>query len=212
MSKKFSIVLLFVLLACSAFAQKYRDGGVTMYNAKGQKWDASYHKLQIGFLIPGTMPGRKNVWYTKVRNPAVDGITNVLPVTLRYAWSSNPNTEFIIQGDYERSEYHDEVILEKITHFRDFFTLNVGMNYKWWQRNKLVVYSGLTIGGGYGKYSNKGAEILPTYPTEIDRENWIYPSAQLTAIGITFGRKFGGFTELAFGSKGVINGGLYLKF
>lgn len=211
MRKKISLSFIFALLAGSVFAQKYRDGGVTMYNAKGQKWGESYHKLQIGILAPGTMPGRKNVWYAKVRDPVTEGINNIIPFTLRYAWSSNPNTEFIIQADYERTEYYDEMISSSITHFRDFYTLSIGMNYKWWQRNRTTVYSGLTIGGGHGRYSNKNADMQATYPEDVDRTNWTYPSAQLTAIGISWGKKFGGFAELAFGSKGILNGGVYWK-
>lgn len=212
MNKELLLVSLFVLLAGSAFAQKYRDGGVTMYNARGKNWDASYHKLQFGVVLPGTMPGRKNVWYAKNRDKVVDGTISNIPISLRYAWSSNPNTEFIVQADYERTQYYDVAAINSITHFRDFYTLNVGMNYKWWQQRLLTVYSGLTIGGGYGKFTKKGADIQATYPDEVDQKDWAYPSAQLTAIGITWGKKVGGFAELAFGSKGVFNGGVYWKF
>ncbi len=195
-----------------AFAQKYKDGGVSMYNAKGQKWSSTYHKLQIGVLFPvGTMPARKNVWYTKPRNRVTDGLVSTPAYTLRYAWSSNPNTEFIVQGDYEATQYYDEAAQNAITHTRDFYTLTIGVNYKWWQQGAITLYSGLLLGCGYGKYSDKAQEILPANPENIDRTNWFYPSAQLTAVGVTWGRKFGGFGELAFGSKGILNAGLYLK-
>lgn len=199
------------LLAQTGWAQKYKSGSVSMYNAKGQKYGNSYHKLQLGVVLPGSLPAKNNSWYTRKSDKVVDGNAALIPLSLRYAWSSNPNTEFVVQGDYERTAYYDEVNQSAITHFRNFYTLCVGMNYKWWQQKNLTLYSGLLLGGGYGKYTIKGTDQSPTYPDDVDKTNCFYPSAQLTAIGATWGRTFGGFAELAFGSKGVFTAGIYWK-
>ena len=201
----------FLLISISSFAQRYKPGGVSMINGKGRNLSETYNKIQIGVLLPGTMPARNNLWYSKTRKPDIQGLNDIIPLTFRYAWSSNINTEFIVQGDFESSLYYDAYAVNNVTHHRQFYTLSIGFNYKWWNYKLITLYSGITLGGGYGRYYKAKGDLIPSFPEEVDKENWTYPSAQLTAIGMTWGKKFGGFTELAFGSKGVMSAGVYLK-
>ncbi len=198
-------------LSLGTFAQRYNEGGVSIRNARGERNRSIYHKLQIGVLLPGTMPARKNVWYSKTLDPSVSGTANIIPLTLQYAWSSNVNTEFLIHAGFEQIKYYSYNNPGQSDHTRNFASLLIGVNYKWWQQKYITLYSGLLIGGGVGRYAISKDDIVdPTF--ETDRTNWAYPSAQLTAIGANFGQKVGGFCEIAFGSKGIVNGGVYWRF
>lgn len=204
------LILLLIGSADLVFAQKYKEGSVNMYNARGQRYGDTYHKLQIGVLYPGSMPARKNVWYTQKLDPSISGKAVLPALNLQYAWSSNPNTEFLVHLGYEQIKYYNKSNLDQSEHSRHFGQLLIGVNYKWWQQKKITLYSGLLIGGGMGKYGVAGNDVID-WSFDTDRTDWFYPSAQLTAIGANYGKKFGVFGEIAFGSKGVITGGVYLK-
>jgi hypothetical protein len=210
MKKLVSLAILLFAGSTIATAQKYKNGSVSMYNAKGQRYGDTYHKLQLGVLFPGSMPARKNVWYSKKLDPAVSGKAALPALNLQYAWSSNPNTEFLVHAGYEQVKYYQASLPSQSDHSRHFGYLLVGVNYKWWQQKNLTLYSGLLLGGGMGKYAVTGDDQVD-WSFETDRTDWFYPSAQLTAIGANYGKRFGIFGEIAFGSKGVITGGVYLK-
>jgi opacity protein-like surface antigen len=101
--------------------------------------------------------------------------------------------------DYEGSppdEYFDEDIYNGMVFLR--------LNYV--NKSKITVYSGLGLGLGVDFYSQRplGGE------TTFSRKLLFAP--QLTLMGLRFGRAFGGFMEIGFGTNAILSAGLSYKF
>ncbi|HRP90229.1 MAG TPA: hypothetical protein PKX92_09325 [Edaphocola sp.] len=205
------LILLLSITSLQSYGQRYKNGGVSIINAKGQSWEDPYHKLQLGINFPASMSSKNNNWYWEPRDSFQTGLLVYPSFSLHYAWSSNPNTEFVVHSDYELIKYYNAQIPNQAEHSRHFVSLLIGVNYKWWNQDNVVIYSGLMLGGVYGKYSiMKGDQEDLSLIT--NRENSFLPTAQLTPIGINYGKKFGVFGELALGTRGLFTGGFYLRF
>jgi hypothetical protein len=87
-----------------------------------------------------------------------------------------------------------------------YYALMVGVNYHWLTHNILELYSGLQAGGSY-------ISTKQTYVTGDDATDNSFAFAfQVTPIGLRVGKTFGGFAELGFGYKGLINVGIDYRF
>ncbi|WP_159468689.1 hypothetical protein [Dyadobacter sp. 3J3] len=97
-------------------------------------------------------------------------------------------------------------------------------NYETWNRR----YDGikvLTVAGEGSFYYLKRRDIslyalsgMGYFIVPSDNDNTNYPNynnfgitMQLTPIGVRFGKKFGGFAEIGYGYKGLVNMGINLK-
>lgn len=61
---------------------------------------------------------------------------------------------------------------------------------------------------GLGLLLIRASDFRPSDDGKITR----WPTCQLTPIGIRIGQKVGGFAELGFGYKGILNGGMRVRF
>lgn len=78
-------------------------------------------------------------------------------------------------------------------------------DYRYWQRENMAVYSGLSI--GVGNVGSHGT-INPAGTVSAG----LIPAGQLNLFGISYGKKWNGFVEFGFGSNGIINMGLTRRF
>ena len=87
-------------------------------------------------------------------------------------------------------------------------TIAFEAEYRYINKEFFQMYSGLGVGYSFRKDTykpNLGEDQEKTY--NMDHFNF-----QLTAAGVRFGKSFGGFMELGFGYKGILNFGLSYQF
>lgn len=86
-------------------------------------------------------------------------------------------------------------------------TLATEADLRWVKRNWLQMYSGLGLGYTFtseqGTYTNTGE-------SDINRSGHL--AIQANALGIRLGKRLGGFMEVGFGYKGILNFGLSYQF
>ncbi|HTO16227.1 MAG TPA: hypothetical protein VLZ83_10665 [Edaphocola sp.] len=210
--KPITILIIFLSgLVFQSYGQKYKNGGVSIINAKGENWETPYHKIQLGINLPASMTSRQNTWYWEKRDSFNTGKLAYPSLSLQYAWSSNVNTEFIIHSDYEQIRYYNPSQSKQSEHSYHFASLLLGVNYKWWNNKDLVLYSGLMLGGVYGIYDVQKEDIEDLSINTV-RDNLFLPTAQLTVLGVNYGKKFGVFGEIGLGTRGFFTAGVYLRF
>ena len=80
--------------------------------------------------------------------------------------------------------------------------LSADLNFVWLSRKALTLYSGLQVGviGLVGKYRDDKPDVN------------FFPLVQLTAIGISGGRRWYGFAELTAGMEGFARAGFGYRF
>ena len=95
---------------------------------------------------------------------------------------------------------HDTIVVGNIN--KHFYTLAPYAANYYIKKKKIRVYSGIMLGYTFGKdnyKSNDGAE---------ENGNYGRIAYQLNAIGVRFGTKVGGYVEIGYGYKGMLNFGL----
>ncbi len=90
----------------------------------------------------------------------------------------------------------------------NIYSLGIEGHYHYISNRSFRMYSGLGLGytnarGKYGSNSDKDSNNIKT-------DHHI--NFQLTAIGLRFGKKLGGYTELGMGYKGVFSLGMNYQF
>ncbi len=91
---------------------------------------------------------------------------------------------------------------------RSFITVAFEGQYRYQNLKKVQIYSGIGIGYTIGN------EILTPPPdsgSETSTGSIIAFAWQINAIGMRFGNNIGGFIELGYGYKGIINAGLSIQ-
>lgn len=86
-------------------------------------------------------------------------------------------------------------------------TLALEGDIKWVKRDFIQMYTGAGLGISLNK---ERGEIIDTGETDSVLSNHV--AFQLNAVGLRLGKSFGGFLELGFGYKGMLNFGLSYQF
>lgn len=195
---RFILCLLLVTAFLDVSAQRYNK--VSIRNARQPKDMERYHQLHVGIGMPSSVPARDDLWYN--RSLAGTGVgVNLYSAQLGYTYGASKHLQFLLHGMAE------QVFFGENDHSRFFASLALGANYRWLVRKDFALYSGFLVGGGYSLYRPD----KPNPNNEFDRTNYFYPVAQLTVCGASWGRRFGGFTEVALGTRGIIFGGVYYR-
>ncbi|ASZ12096.1 hypothetical protein KTO58_14265 [Chitinophaga pendula] len=84
------------------------------------------------------------------------------------------------------------------------FTALINGRICYLSKTALKLYSGIGI----------GAQLTSEKSTiqNLRKQNDVRVSFHITGIGVKFGKKIGGFTEVGFGDKGIISAGTYWRF
>lgn len=112
------------------------------------------------------------------------------------AGASNSKSEIYNVGQYEGELK------------RQFFTLAIEWEYRYVNQGPVQVYSGLGLGFTYA------TESLTPPPESSKSEstgNISNIAYQANAVGVRIGKKYGGFVELGYGYKGIINVGFSVQ-
>ena len=88
---------------------------------------------------------------------------------------------------------------------RQYFIMAALANFKYVNKPSFQMYSGLAFG-----YAFQKAQYLPVEGEE-DFEDAGQLAFHISALGFRFGKKIGGFAEIGYGYKGVVNFGLSVK-
>lgn len=93
----------------------------------------------------------------------------------------------------------------KIGEFQRFhYTLGAEVDYKYIARKKFALYSSLGVGATLYQQTYKSLNS-----TQKDSDNIIHFNFQVTPIGLRYGNIWGGFFEVGFGYKGIVNIGMF---
>ncbi|MEH0155888.1 hypothetical protein V6R21_17210 [Limibacter armeniacum] len=87
-----------------------------------------------------------------------------------------------------------------------YYTVGIESDYRYISREAFQMYSGIGVGFTFqdDKYDGSSSDIADS----DDR----YFNFQINALGFRFGKAFGGFLELGYGYKGVVNAGVSYQF
>ena len=92
----------------------------------------------------------------------------------------------------------------------NYFTFMPQTRFSYLNNNGIELYSGLSLGA-----SLRAEKFTPSKnETTLEGEDssQLFLAFQANLLGIRVGKKLGGFAELGFGNKGVINAGVSYKF
>ena len=200
------LTLIFLLVCGSLNLSAQRYSKVSIRNARQPREMEQYHQLHIGIGVPTSVAARGDLWYTKPLT-YVQGYAVLPPMQIGYTYGASKRLQFLFHGSFEQVAYNS-FYDEKVDHHRSFASLALGANYRWFLRDALAFYSGFLVGGGGSFYQSSGT--VSSDPA-FKRNDYYYPVAQLTAFGVSWGKRFGGYTEVALGTRGVIFGGIYYR-
>lgn len=200
------LTLIFVLLCASLTLSAQRYSKVSIRNARQPREMEQYHQLHIGIGVPSSVAARGDLWYSKSLS-YVQGYPTLPPIQVGYTYGASKRLQFLFHGSFEQLAYNNATD-DKVDHHRSFVSLALGANYRWFIRNSVALYSGFLVGGGGSFYQASGTV---TSDPAFKRDDYFYPVAQLTVFGVSWGRRFGGYTEVALGTRGIIFGGIYYR-
>ena len=110
---------------------------------------------------------------------------------------------FAYDYSYEKA-YLNDVRTGKF--YKNHYTFAVEADYKYFAREKFSIYA---LGGiGMTLYNLKYKDQNDKARNGSDTDP--YFTFQITPLGLKYGRNYGGFVEMGFGYRGVINAGLFM--
>lgn len=200
-------LIVFALLSKGVFAQQYSGVNVNRIKGrtyKGAKEFEAYHQLSIGINLPRSLNYSGDMsWALK----PVKGYTYTILV---------PGIQFEYAYNWQRIAIHlrymyekvEEVVItarEQANNNIDQSTYGLGVHYKWLYRDKLRLYSGITLGSSVQKIQQNVASKGYDINSRIG-----YGSIQVIALGIHYKfSNFGIFGEAGYGTKGLVYAGLF---
>lgn len=91
-----------------------------------------------------------------------------------------------------------------------YHTLNVECDFRYLTRKVVTLYS--TVGLGIS-YFGRTTHPYDTLHEDVSRSSFLFPNFHLSAVGVKVGGyRAGGYAELGFGYKGILNIGAYVRF
>ena len=108
-----------------------------------------------------------------------------------------------IKNDVKTRDDNDPILIGKLE--RQFLSTAILTSFRYIDKETFQMYSGIGVGYTFGKYhyvENDGEE---------DFGNSGQFAGHLNALGIRFGSTIGGFVELGYGYKGMLNFGLSVQ-
>lgn len=200
-------LILGALLSNLAFAQQY--SGVNVNRIKGRMYKAAtefeqYHQFSAGVNLMRSL------------NYAGDVAWSLKPVK-GYAYRVViPGMQFEYAYNWQRIAIHLRYLYEKVEEqvnkpqlqgrsSVDQSTYGLGMHYKWLYRDRLRLFSGITLGSSVQKVRESAASNGYSNTSRTG-----YGSIQLIALGIHYKfSNFGLFGELGYGKKGLLYAGAF---
>lgn len=201
-------LLIFTFLGNLVFAQQY--SGVNVNRIKGRMYKSAadfeqYHQFSLGFNLPRSLNYAGDTggeaWLLK---PAKGYTYRVLIPGIQGEYAYNWQRVAVhFRFMYERVEERVVRDNETVTSDLDQNTYGIGMHYKWLYRDKLRLYSGITLGYSVQWYGGS------SYTNNLTSKSG-YGSIQLIALGIQYKfSKFGLFGEAGYGTKGLVYAGAF---
>jgi len=131
------------------------------------------------------------------------------PAMLQYRRSLK-NSRFTLGGVLGYSKANTNVVYESKSGLKykvdiSFFLIMAQTEYKYFENENFSIYSGIALGADIVSPSGSDTKGNPN-------ETSLGAAFQLTPAGIKFiSRKIGGCIESGWGSKGIINGGIFIR-
>lgn len=114
---------------------------------------------------------------------------------------------FFDKGDYAYRERSDSYNVGPYS--RTSFIISPELEVPYYIQHGLKLYMVVGLGARFSSATIDGSSSSSYARSE---PNVIIPALQYTPIGVRFGSGIGGFAELGWGYKGIINGGFFMKF
>lgn len=202
--------IIFVLSGKLLFAQQYSGVNVNRVKGrtyKGDKEFEDYHQFSVGVNLPRSLnyagDTRKEAWLLK---PAEGYTYNVRIPGIQFEYAYNWQRVAIhVRYMYEKVE--EEVNTAQLQSYNvvDQNTYSVGIHYKWLYRDKLRLYSGITLGSSVQKIRETPVNNGYQSTSRVG-----YGSIQVIALGIHYKfSNFGIFGEAGYGTKGLVYTGVF---
>ncbi|TRX37946.1 hypothetical protein FNW52_03335 [Flavobacterium sp. ZT3R18] len=122
-------------------------------------------------------------------------------IGLEYLYDITPRIS--LKGGFVYEKVGKDIIIAKVKSGRmedSYYTVLAGADFNYFQKKTVKLYSGVSGGVSVNHHE---------YAGQTDTTNLV--AYQVDAIGVRFGNKFGGFVNLGFGYKGILNAGLSYK-
>jgi len=116
---------------------------------------------------------------------------------------------FFDKGDYVAWDHDNSHNIGPYT--RTSFIVSPELEVPYYIQHGLKLY--MVVGLGARFSSANISDLSTAYaPYTHPEPNVVIPALQYTPIGVRFGTGIGGFAELGWGYKGIINAGFFMKF
>lgn len=204
------LIILFFFSGKLLFAQQY--SGVNVNRIKGRTYKGAmefepYHQFSMGVNLPRSFNYAGDADDESWRHKPVKGYAyRVLIPGLQFEYAYNWQRIAIhVRYMYEKVEERVNTAQLQSYSIVDQSTYGVGMHYKWLYRDKLRLYSGITLGSSVQKIRENVASNGYDISSRVG-----YGSIQVIALGINYKfSNFGLFGEAGYGTKGLIYAGAF---
>jgi len=134
--------------------------------------------------------------------------SNIGEFRLAYAYSPKERWQYGAAFSYSQSEFDVKFLDEKIgEQVNTYYTVAAETTYAFLIKEKLKLYALLGAGATFGT----AEQTNTTLNTVTDSNDTLF-NFQVTPIGISYGKQWGGFAEVGFGYRGVLSFGAFYKF
>jgi|SRR5690554_2445072 len=125
-----------------------------------------------------------------------------------YAYTPKERWHYGAAISYSQSEHDVSYFGEKIgEQVNTYYTIAVETSYSFLKKEKLNIYA--LLGAGATFATSEQTQYDPK--TTSDSNDTLF-NFQVTPVGISYGKQWGGFAELGFGYRGIFSFGAFYNF
>lgn len=127
---------------------------------------------------------------------------------LSYAYAPKKRWTFGGTFSYNHSEFDVIARNGKIgEQVNDYYTLGAESSFYYLQKNRLRLYGLMGAGATFASATQNNFET-----DTHSRSNGTFFNFQVTPIGVSYGKQWGGFAELGIGYRGILSFGAYYRW
>lgn len=192
MTKKLFIIAVFLTLCSHSYSQKHQISAGMGLASSNQILDVFESSLTFLF----------------VQGSALNETGQVGEFRIAYAYIPQERWRFGGSLSFSQTDY--DVIHDQLKHgeqANSYYTLAAESSYAYLKREKFNMYALVGAGATF-----RNSKQINFYLGEDETLSDTLFNFQITPIGASYGKQWGGFAELGFGYRGIFSFGLFYNF
>lgn len=192
MMKKLLFIAAFLIVCSKSYSQEHQISAGYGVGSSNQILDVFENVFSTIFLPTATL----------------NETSSIGEFRLAYAYTPKEKWHYGAAFSYSQSDYDVSFNGSKIgEQVNTYYTIAAETSYSFLKKEKLNIYA--LLGAGATIATSEQSRDS-TNSTEDSNETFF--NFQVTPVGISYGKQWGGFAELGFGYRGIFSFGAFLNF